>query len=754
MIQCSFILLTFISPSTQDKADIINILDTNTIHKTNADIHKCINKIFSLLKLNNKFTKQTEMQPLLTMHNDLVNIAEKYYRVYDDIKNRVHVINNTINPKRRFNVANDTKTHTHNYFIYSKELIASQDFKKMEEVNDIGLEHNKTDNIITKVAKSNELDEISEINDYIVKENQSGVYLDDSIENYTQINYVNETNFINETNEVLSAEFVQKFIAKLNTLSAKDFTEKYRDPNLNLFEGYNNDYRKRFRGDLKVWIPPNSSEGIHNDTMRRVYRGRRSVIKNYPFIVSVHIMGQFMCAGSIINKDLIVTAASCLQIAYNNRMYRENPQSVLIRAGSSFANTMGELIAIIEIYFHPSYNPTTLANNVAIARMERHLKFRYRQRRIRRIEYDREANILPDNVNAVTILGWGATTETGLVDPVQKLLVSHLDVYNAKECKSIYTRHYVNGRHFCGGFTSKGGGACNKDVGAPGIIGGILTGIVSFGPPICGTVDAPTVFTKLGYYADWIDEIVNMEPETIYRQTTTTQHPKIRITRNRKPAIQNNKPIVPTTGSPEPINLVTVYPEEISLLRKVIDDMLIGNDTLVDDLLYGGLFDDLNEFFSTTTKKVDIANHPLINKSIIIPPELFENDDENQAESTIVLTTYARPIVDGTTQPLPHGFVTDTPADLYDKIKELEKEMGTKTSPNTQYIPILSLESEISAEKKLVRFNELLDSNDESTESSNYENDKSNSYEGMSIDMGITKLHHIVLKTITRVKKK
>lgn len=47
-----------------------------------------------------------------------------------------------------------------------------------------------------------------------------------------------------------------------------------------------------------------------------------------------------------------------------------------------------------------------------------------------------------------------------------------------------------------------------RDVGGPGIVSNTLVGVISFGSPVCGAHDSPTVFTKLGYYAEWIDGIV------------------------------------------------------------------------------------------------------------------------------------------------------------------------------------------------------------------------------------------------------
>lgn len=46
------------------------------------------------------------------------------------------------------------------------------------------------------------------------------------------------------------------------------------------------------------------------------------------------------------------------------------------------------------------------------------------------------------------------------------------------------------------------------DVGGPAIVDNKLLGVISFGPPVCGDLVMPTVFTKLGYYAKWINSFI------------------------------------------------------------------------------------------------------------------------------------------------------------------------------------------------------------------------------------------------------
>ncbi|XP_063629048.1 uncharacterized protein LOC134800508 [Cydia splendana] len=252
---------------------------------------------------------------------------------------------------------------------------------------------------------------------------------------------------------------------------------------------------------------------------RRIFRGKTVKIKNYPFIVSVHILNVFYCAGSIIKDDLVITAASCLQLAHNNRFYRENPSFIAIRAGSNYFFLGGEIIPVIRVYFHPSYDPKTLHGNLAVMQLQRVLRFRHKN--VKKIEIDRAASALPENTPPITILGWGATGESNVQYHRKKLHAASLDYYDRESCREVYGKKYVTRTNFCAGFISRGEGACNQDVGDPAVTGMYLVGVTSFGSPICGRPDTPTVFTKVGFYADWIQALMDQEKIRISRSTTT-----------------------------------------------------------------------------------------------------------------------------------------------------------------------------------------------------------------------------------------
>ncbi|XP_038218681.1 uncharacterized protein LOC119837225 [Zerene cesonia] len=346
---------------------------------------------------------------------------------------------------------------------------------------------------------------------------------------------------------------------------------KYRDRNrINRQRGGGG---RRGRRDICSAGCPRSVCVPSEPSGRRIYKGERTKIKYFPFIVSVHIFNSFHCAGSIIKSDLIITASSCLQLAHNNRLFRENPAFLSVRVGSSFYSGGGEVISVLEVYFHPAYDPKTLRNNLCLLRLSRHLKFSRKVKRVKRIDFDRNPWNLPLTTPGVTILGWGAKGRSGIIfDPWKNILsFAILDIYPRQDCQDVYTKEFVTNKHFCAGFLSKGGGACNRDVGGPGVVDGKLMGVVSFGSPTCGTPDAPTVFTKLGFYTDWIEDIMEKQvPSSLKRTTPQSDFDLLK-------AMIPTKPPKPTTFKIEPFTGKTMKPMsifEIDKALRLLDDDL------------------------------------------------------------------------------------------------------------------------------------------------------------------------------------
>ncbi|CAB3249374.1 unnamed protein product [Arctia plantaginis] len=192
---------------------------------------------------------------------------------------------------------------------------------------------------------------------------------------------------------------------------------------------------------------------------------------------------------------------------------RSSPDFLSVRIGSTYTGSGGETFGVYGIHFHPYYNPRTLENNIGLVRLSRQITY---SRKIKRIEFDR----VPTEINdRIIVIGWG--TKDGSNVKSTKLSYSKLNYYPLRYCKKIYSKKYVKNYYFCAGFVHKKGGACNYDIGGPGIIDSKIAGIINFGPATCGKRNSPTVFTKVGYYTDWIRGIMGQLPK-LMSQTIIT----------------------------------------------------------------------------------------------------------------------------------------------------------------------------------------------------------------------------------------
>ncbi|KAJ2940963.1 hypothetical protein O0L34_g10225 [Tuta absoluta] len=282
----------------------------------------------------------------------------------------------------------------------------------------------------------------------------------------------------------------------------------------------------------KVWDPQLELEQRlqkHKLGGRRIFKGERTTVKYYPFMVSVHIMGRFWCGGVIYWSDLILTSASCLQLMHNNRFFRENPRALSVRVGSNHSRIGGEVIDALEVYFNPGYIPRTLRNNIALIRLVRDIRFSYhRVPKVIRVSQNEQG--VPFTAK-VLLLGWGVTkTSQKLAFEPIFLQSKELPVYPNTFCKEVYGKKFITDTMFCAGTVTTGEGACDHDAGGPAILDGKLVGIISFGPTVCGFPDAPTVFTLVGAFTDWIETVNETMPgyyRARKRTTTTTEDPLI-----------------------------------------------------------------------------------------------------------------------------------------------------------------------------------------------------------------------------------
>nr|ACF93734.1 serine protease 1 [Hypoderma diana] len=225
----------------------------------------------------------------------------------------------------------------------------------------------------------------------------------------------------------------------------------------------------------------------------RIVGGITSDIKNLPWQVSIQRWGNHFCGGSILNENIIVTAAHCLQGA--------SAKDMKVRVGSSYWNSEGFLCDVVSFKIHEGYDQRSLENDVAIMKLATKLTF---SSRIRNIPL---ANKQPgDNATAV-VSGWGTTTSGSTFIPAQLRSVK-VKIVNRESCESENYRYGSSIKPSMICTYTLGKDACQGDSGGPLVSGNVLVGIVSWGMG-CAVPEYPGVYADVAYLHSWIINTAN-----------------------------------------------------------------------------------------------------------------------------------------------------------------------------------------------------------------------------------------------------
>lgn len=228
----------------------------------------------------------------------------------------------------------------------------------------------------------------------------------------------------------------------------------------------------------------------------RIVGGASVRIEHFPWQVSMTYFRNHRCGGSIVSAQYVLTAAHCT--------YRATRSAIGIRAGTSYRNSGGIQVRVLDVVEYPQY--TSLSNDfdISLIRLVGNLPF---GATIQPITMAAANSVLAPG-SSVVISGWGDTGET---KDSAAYFLQHVSVpvVDSHVCVAAYQRHAaINSNMICAGFNGIGGkDACQGDSGGPMVFGQTLHGIVSFGIG-CARPNYPGVYTKVAAYRPWIDEMM------------------------------------------------------------------------------------------------------------------------------------------------------------------------------------------------------------------------------------------------------
>ncbi|MBI1293768.1 trypsin-like serine protease [bacterium] len=254
--------------------------------------------------------------------------------------------------------------------------------------------------------------------------------------------------------------------------------------------------------------------------------GQPATHGEWPWQVLVQPAG-YLCGGSLISTDWVVTAAHCVFDQSNNLIPAGQITVVLgeYRRGSNDGSEQQRNIS--QVVPHPNYRSGQgWDNDIALLRLSTPAQLNQFVQPVL-LTLSPTHDSLVEAGDPSTVTGWGTTSEGGSTSST--LLEVEVPVVSNRTCNSAYGN--ITDNMLCAGFTQGGKDACQGDSGGPLVVpngngGWLLAGVVSFGRG-CARPNFPGVYARVSRYVDWINQNTGGVSPTAVPSTPTPVTPGV-----------------------------------------------------------------------------------------------------------------------------------------------------------------------------------------------------------------------------------
>ncbi|XP_049856260.1 trypsin alpha-like [Schistocerca gregaria] len=232
----------------------------------------------------------------------------------------------------------------------------------------------------------------------------------------------------------------------------------------------------------------------------RITGGSDASLGQFPYQVSLQWvqlgLASHTCGGSIVSASAVVTAGHCADPAFIGHY-----EAV---AGINSLNSNGQRVEVSQQVVHPDYAEVdnVAINDIAVFLLQSSFSL---SGNVQAISLP-TAGSVPSAGSTATLSGWGSVS-TGIIPNYPDILQwVDVSIISNSECALLLGNSPLNDENICTGPVNDGISACSGDSGGPLAQDGALIGVVSWGIVPCGSAGAPSVFTRVSAFLDFVNQ--------------------------------------------------------------------------------------------------------------------------------------------------------------------------------------------------------------------------------------------------------